>query len=152
MAGHPVSLAAPVRREEGEVTEEAPATRVVTARSAKRAAAVFHVGNMLAVAVPVPLGILWLGASMLFYALNRHHPNPEVGHSIQRGAYVFYGVAGFVTAAAIFIPGGGLVWWLAAWALAALVIVPFSVRELWRLRRARWSDLTLGPAEQEAGA
>ncbi len=134
------------------MTEEAPTTRVVTARSAKRAAAVFHIGNVLAVAVPLPLGILWLGASMLLYALNRHHPNPEVGHSIQRGAYVFYGVAGFVTAAAIFIPGGGLAWWLAAWALAAAVVVPFSAWELWRLRRARWADLTLGPAEREAGA
>jgi len=119
--------------------------RVVTARSAKRDAALFHLGSILAVLVPVPLGILWLGASMLFYALNRHHPNPEVGRSVQRGAYVFYGVAGFVTAAAIFIPGGGLGWWLAAWALAVAAVVPFSVWELWRLRRARWEDLVLAP-------
>ncbi len=125
--------------------EEAAASRIVTARSAKRAAAIFHIGSILAVLVPVPLGILWLGASMLFYALERHHPNPEVGRSIQRGAYVFYGVAGFVTAAAIFIPGGGLAWWLAAWVLAAALVVPFSLWELWRLKRARWEDLALGP-------
>lgn len=126
--------------------EGALAPRIVTARSAKRDAAVFHLGSILAVLVPVPLGILWLGASMLFYALNRHHPNPEVGRSIQRGAYVFYGVAGFVTAAALFIPGGGLAWWLAAWALAAALVVPLSLRELWRIRQARWEDLALGQA------
>ena len=36
--------------------------------------------------------MLWLGLSMLVYAMNRHHPNPKVGHYTQQAAYRFYGV------------------------------------------------------------
>ncbi|MCK7581443.1 MAG: hypothetical protein MZV65_41295 [Chromatiales bacterium] len=50
--------------------------------------------------MPFPLLIFWFGASMLVYALNRHHPNPKVGHYTQQAAYRFYGVTGFFVAIA----------------------------------------------------
>lgn len=121
--------------------------RVIRARTARNAAAVFHYGNILAIMLPIPLGLLWLGASMVVYAMNRHHPNPRVGQSVQRGAYVFYGVTGFFTAAATFIPGGGWQYYLAAWALAALVIIPWSVAELIRIQRGSWEDVVLPGGE-----
>ena len=79
---------------------------------------------MVAILVPFPLLIFWFGASMLVYAMNRHHPNPKVGHYTQQAAYRFYGVTGFFVVVATFIPGGGWIWYLTAWTLAALVLIP----------------------------
>jgi hypothetical protein len=112
-------------------------------RKARAAAAVFNYGNIIAVIVPVPLGMLWLGASMLAYAMNRHHPDPKVGHYTQQAAYRFYGVSGFFVAVATFIPGGGWNYYLAAWALAAAILIPWSIFDLIRIRRDRWNDLQL---------
>ena len=61
-------------------------------------------GNLVAILIPFPLLIFWFGASMLVYALNRHHPDPRVGHYTQQAAYRFYGVTGFFVAVATFIP------------------------------------------------
>ena len=115
---------------------------------ARSAAAVFNYGNIIAIIVPVPLGMLWLGLSMLVYAMNRHHPNPRVGHYTQQAAYRFYGIAGFFVAAATFIPGGGWTWYLAAWAMAAAILIPWSIVDLIRIRRERWDDLHL-PVESQ---
>ncbi len=109
--------------------------RMVPGRKARSAAAVFNIGNIVAIIVPIPLGMLWLGMSMLVYAMNRHHPNPKVGHYTQQAAYRFYGITGFFVAAATFIPGGGWDYYLAAWALAALILVPWSILDLIRIRR-----------------
>jgi hypothetical protein len=87
--------------------------------------------------------MLWLGASMLAYAMNRHHPDPKVGHYTQQAAYRFYGVSGFFVAVATFIPGGGWNYYLAAWALAAAILIPWSIFDLIRIRRDRWNDLQL---------
>ncbi|VAW77272.1 FIG01182189: hypothetical protein [hydrothermal vent metagenome] len=108
---------------------------------ARRAAAVFNYGNILAILVPIPLGMLWLGMSMLVYAMNRHHPNEKVGHYTQQAAYRFYAVTGFFVAAATFIPGGGLTYYLIAWAFAALILIPWSIIDLLRIRRDTWSDM-----------
>ena len=81
--------------------------RMVSGRKARAAATVFNIGNIVAIIVPIPLGMLWLGMSMLVYAMNRHHPNQKVGHYTQQAAYRFYGITGFFVAAAAFIPGGG---------------------------------------------
>ncbi len=112
-------------------------------RKARAAAAVFNYGNIIAVIVPVPLGMLWLGASMLVYAMNRHHPDPKVGHYTQQAAYRFYGVSGFFVAVATFIPGGGWNYYLVSWALAAAILIPWSIFDLIRIRRDRWDDLQL---------
>lgn len=112
-------------------------------RRSRSAAAVFNYGNIIAMVVPVPLGMLWLGLSMLVYAMNRHHPDPKVGHYTQQAAYRFYGVTGFFVAVATFIPGGGWNYYLAAWALGAVILIPWSIFDLVRIRRDRWEDLQI---------
>lgn len=112
-------------------------------RKARAAASIFNIGNVVAILVPIPLGMLWLGMSMLVYAMNRHHPNEKVGHYTQQAAYRFYGVTGFFVAAATFIPGGGWNYYLTAWAMAALVLIPWSIVDLVRIRRDDWLDMEL---------
>ena len=89
---------------------------------------------------------------MVVYAMNRHHPNPKVGHYTQWAAYRFYGVAGFFTVVATFIPGGelgnSLTYYLIAWALAALVIIPWSIIDLVRIYRDEWVDIPLDDGVQ----
>jgi hypothetical protein len=116
---------------------------ILPGRKARGAAAVFNYGNIIAVIVPVPLGMLWLGASMLVYAMNRHHPDPKVGHYTQQAAYRFYGVSGFFVAVATFIPGGAGSYYLMAWGLAAVILIPWSIFNLILIRRDRWDDLQL---------
>ncbi|HED16506.1 MAG TPA: hypothetical protein ENI64_06835 [Gammaproteobacteria bacterium] len=100
-------------------------------------------GNIVAILLPLPLGLLWLGGSMIIYAMNRHHPNQRVGHYTQQAAYRFYGVTGFFVAIATFIPGNGWKWYLIAWALAALVIIPWSILDIVRIRRENWQDVAI---------
>jgi hypothetical protein len=116
-------------------------THLLTGRRARAAAGLFNYGNILAVLLPIPLGILWVAVSMLVYAMNRHHPNEKVGHYTQQAAYRFYGIAGFFVAAATFIPGEGLTYYLVAWFAAALILIPWSVLDLVRISRDRWQDL-----------
>jgi len=119
----------------------------VPGHKARMAASIFNIGNIVAIIVPIPLGMLWLGLSMLVYAMNRHHPNEKVGHYTQQAAYRFYGVTGFFVAAATFIPGGGWDYYLLAWALAALVLVPWSIIDLVRIRRDQWQDTEFARGE-----
>ncbi len=111
----------------------------IPAASARRAAMLFPLGNIVAMLVPVPLGIFWLGASMAVYTMNRHHPNPRVGEFTQRAAYALYGVAGLVVVVATFF-GTQLYLWLLTWALSALVIIPLSIHDILKIRRTRWTD------------
>lgn len=117
--------------------------RQLPGRKARTAAALFNIGNIIAILVPIPLGMLWLGLSMLVYAMNRHHPNEKVGYYTQHAAYRFYAITGFFVAAATFIPGGGWHYYLVAWALAALVLIPWSIVDLVRIRRDDWVDVEL---------
>jgi hypothetical protein len=129
---------------ESEFSEAVGAgVHLVPGQKARSAASIFNYGNIVAIIVPVPLGMLWLGLSMLVYAMNRHHPNEKVGFYTQQAAYRFYGIAGFFVAAATFIPGGGWNYYLAAWAVAALILVPWSIVDLIRIRRDHWEDLEL---------
>ena len=116
--------------------------RIARGSSARTAAAIMNYGNIITIVI-IPLIIFWFGASMLVYAMNRHHPNPKVGHYTQWAAYRFYGVTGFFTAAAVFIPGSGWTYYLIAWALAALVIIPWSILDLMRIYRDEWVDIPL---------
>lgn len=116
---------------------------MVSGLSARKAAQLFNIGNIVAILLPLPLGLLWLGGSMIIYAMNRHHPNPRVGHYTQQAAYRFYGVSGFFVAAATFIPGNGWTWYLIAWALAALIIIPWSLLDIMRIRSETWHDVAI---------
>mgnify|MGYP000411579774 CR=1 FL=1 len=118
-------------------------TTFVSGASARKAAQLFNIGNIVAILLPLPLGLLWLGGSMIIYAMNRHHPNQRVGHYTQQAAYRFYGVTGFFVAIATFIPGNGWKWYLIAWALAALVIIPWSILDIVRIRRENWQDVAI---------
>jgi hypothetical protein len=82
--------------------------------------------------------------------MNRHHPNPRVGHYTQQAAYRFYGISGFFVVIATFIPGGGLNYYLAAWGLAAAILVPWSMLDLVRIRRERWDDMQIPVEENDA--
>lgn len=115
----------------------------VSGRRARTAAVLFNIGNIVAIMVPIPLGMLWLGASMLVYAMNRHHPNEKVGHYTQQAAYRFYGITGFFVAAATFIPGGGWDYYLVAWGLAALILIPWSILDLVKIGRDHWEDIDI---------
>lgn len=123
-------------------TGTAAVTRI-SGRSARFATSLFHYGCIAAILLPIPLGLLWLGASIVVYAMNRHHPNPKVGHYTQRMAYVFYGVAGFFVAVGIFFSGTSWVPYAVAWAVGAVIVIPWAVLELLRIRRDTWEDLTL---------
>jgi len=103
----------------------------------------FRFRNILAILAPIPLGMLWLAVSMLVYAMNRHHPDEKVGHYTQQAAYRFYAITGFFVAAATFIPGGGWGYYVIAWALAAGVLIPWSILDLIRIRRDQWDDMEL---------
>ena len=122
-----------------EPSTDAAGSTPIPAASARRSAMLFPIGNIIAMLIPVPLGIFWLGASMAVYTLNRHHPNPLVGEFTQRSAYRLYGVAGFVVVVATFF-GTQLYLWLITWALSALIIIPLSIRDLLRIRRMTWMD------------
>ena len=124
-------------------TENTPVGKMLRASESRRAAGMLNIGNIVAILLPVPLLIFWFGASMLVYAMNRHHPDKRVGHYTQQAAYRLYGVTGFFTAAATFIPGGGWTWYIVAWVAAALVLIPWSVLDLRRIRREDWADIIL---------
>jgi hypothetical protein len=129
---------------------EAPAApaKIATAKRARGAAASFNIGNIIAILVPLPLGMLWFGMSMLVYALNRHHPNEKVGHYIQKAAYRFYGITGFFVAAATFIPGNDWTYYLIAWAAAGFILVPWSVYDLIKISNDTWVDTPI-PEESD---
>ena len=112
--------------------------RMVPGRKARAAATVFNIGNIVAIIVPIPLGMLWLGMSMLVYT--------------QQAAYRFYGITGFFVAAATFIPGGGWDYYLLAWGLAALVLVPWSIIDLVRIRQDQWEDIELVEQNHESSS
>lgn len=118
-------------------------THVVTGRRARTAATLFNYGNIVSILLPVPIGILWVGVSMLVYAMNRHHPNEKVGHYTQQAAYRFYGITGFFVAAATFIPGKGLMYYLIAWGAAAAIIIPWSILDIIRISRDDWQDMEI---------
>ncbi len=126
-----------------EQSEDTIIGKVARGSSARRAASLMNYGNLVAILIPFPLLIFWFGASMLVYALNRHHPDPRVGHYTQQAAYRFYGVTGFFVAVATFIPGGGWIWHLAAWIVAALILIPWSILDLRRIYREDWADILL---------
>ena len=129
------------------MTSSATPSTIISAASSQRSASLMNYGNIVSILLPVPLLIFWFGASMLVYAMNRHHPDERVGHYTQQAAYRFYGITGFFTAAATFIPGGGWTYYLIAWGLAAAVLIPWSIMDLLKIRREDWQELTLAAVQ-----
>ncbi len=121
-----------------EAVEEHTPTRI-SGNSARRAASWFNWGNIVAMIVPLPLAIFWTGLSMLVYALNRHHPNPKVGHYTQQAAYRFYAIAGTAVVIGTFAPPS-VMFYLVLWAIAALIIIPWSLYDLYRIKQDTWED------------
>ena len=135
----------------------------VSARSARRTAALFNYGNIIAmvpglllapyILLARPTGvmtvllfilmmvppILWFGVSMVIYAMARHHPDPQVGHFTQQAAYRFYGMFGLIIPVGTFY---GTDWrlWILTGGVIALVLIPWSVLALRQIARATWQD------------
>lgn len=124
--------------------QEQDKSKVVTAESAKKTAKIFYYGNILAVLIPFPVFVLWFGASMLVYALFRHHPNPRVGYYTQIGAYHYYGLAGALVPILTFAPGDFFVkYWLPLWIVCAVVLIPLAIVQLRKINREQWQDTNL---------
>jgi hypothetical protein len=119
-----------------------PNTKVVTGQSAKNAAKFFNYGNILAILIPMPFVPLWFGGSMLFYAFNRHHPNPKVGHYTQQAAYRFYALTGFLVVAGTFFPVE-IIYYLVFWAVSALIIIPWSIYDIRKINQDTWEDVVI---------
>jgi multisubunit Na+/H+ antiporter MnhB subunit len=115
-------------------------TRTIRARAARRSATIFNYGNLLAVLIPMPVGVLWFAASIAVYIMFRHHPNPRVGHYTQWAAYRFYGLVGLVVVIATFY-GTSLQAWLITWAVLAAVLIPWTLYDLFIIyKREQWQD------------
>ena len=107
--------------------------------AAKRSAMLFNIGNLIAIVIPVPVGILWLGASIAVYTMLRHHPDPRVGHYTQWAAYRFYGLVGLVVVIATFF-STSLLAWIITWAILAAIIIPWTIYDLVRIHKEDWQD------------
>jgi hypothetical protein len=144
----------------------APSTpQNISAASSRMAARLFSLGNIVAtlpgliVAPIILLGqpeqtsmifmfilmvvppILWFGISIIVYIIARHHPNPRVGHYTQWAAYRFYGMFGIVIPVGTFY---GTQWqlWIATGGIVALILIPWSLLDLFRIQREQWQDIT----------
>ncbi|VAX01624.1 FIG01182189: hypothetical protein [hydrothermal vent metagenome] len=120
-------------------SEQHPITKTITAKKARKAAGLFNIGNIISMLLPFPIGIFWVGFSMVVYAMNRHHPNEKVGYYTQQAAYRFYGIIGFVVVVAIFF-GTEIRYWLITWAICAGILIPWSIFDLIRIRKDTWQD------------
>lgn len=100
----------------------------------------FSFGNLAAVSFP-PFFVLWFGASILIYAIYRHHPNKRVGFYTQRAAYYYYGLAGLLVPILTFAPNGFIkMYWPWLWVICALVMVVLSVLLLRKINSETWED------------
>ncbi|HQT42378.1 MAG TPA: hypothetical protein PLD79_00190 [Halothiobacillus sp.] len=118
--------------------------KIATGASARSAAKWFNYGTLIAVLIPVPLFIFWTGLSMLIYALNKHHPNHKVGEYTQKAAYRFYGVAGASVAVAVFFPPH-ILYYLVIWGIAVLILIPWTLRDLYLINHDTWVDVAIEP-------
>ncbi|MGD8785267.1 MAG: hypothetical protein PVG75_12565 [Thioalkalispiraceae bacterium] len=123
-------------------------SRVISAVASRRSAAIFNYGNLLAILIPMPIGVLWFAASIAVYIMFRHHPNPKVGHYTQWAAYRFYGLVGLVVVVATFY-GTSLQAWLLTWAAVAIILIPWTLFDLYLIfRKEEWQDMVV-PVEDE---
>lgn len=120
----------------------------VTAAQCRRSAQLFILGSILSV-VAFPLIMIWIAASIFVYASAAHHPDHRVGEFQRWAGYRFYGLVGTLVVALNFSGemkhwvGGGLNLLLAVWLLSILVVVPLGIRDLIRISRENWQDMTV---------
>ena len=145
------------------------ARQKISAGSSRMAARLFSLGNIIAmlpglVVAPIILfgqpdrtsmifmfilmvvpPILWFGISIIVYIIARHHPNPRVGHYTQWAAYRFYGMFGIVIPVGTFF---GTQWqlWIVTGGVVALILIPWSLLDLFRIQREPWQDITIEEA------
>lgn len=146
-----------------ESNPAAPEIVRIDAARARRSARLFSLGNLFAtlpglILAPLilltrPEGttmiymfvlmmvppILWFGISIMVYIIARHHPDPKVGEYTQHAAYRYYGMFGIVIPVGTFF---GTNWqlWILTGGIVALVLIPWSVWDLWRINRDDWQD------------
>lgn len=123
--------------------------RTFTAASSRFASSLFNYGNITAVLLPIPFGLIWIGLSIMVYAMNRHHPDPKVGYYTQRACYRFYGISGSFVVIASSFPGKALYYYAGSWLVAAVLLVPLSIRELYLIRREHWVDIDVPVPESQ---
>ena len=119
--------------------------RAIPAEKCRFAAQIFNIATIVAVLIPLPLLMIWVGASMFVYAANAHYPDDRVAHYTRRAGFRFYGVAG-----AMVIFGQPIVSWLggfkgvlAIWAIFAVALIPMAVWEIFKARREEWRDIVV---------
>lgn len=143
---------------------------ILSAANQRRAASWFNYGNLIVIilaGIPLLLAgsasrktmifatagaiipiILWFGGSMLLYALNKHHPNPKVGHYTQWAAYRFYAITGSLVVIGTFFPSD-IRYYQAFWAVAAIILIPWSIIDLRRIQRDDWRPLQVPARTKE---
>lgn len=140
--------------------------KTITAKSARTTASLFNYGNIIAmlpglfvvptlmfgsaermsmifmsIAIIVPM-ILWFGISIMVYIIARHHPNERVGHYTQQAAYRYYGVVGLIVVVGSFF-GTNANYWLMTWIVCALILVPWTLFDLFKIYKEQWHDSTV---------
>ena len=121
-------------------TQTTATSRTISAVSARRSATIFNYGNLLAILIPMPIGVLWFAASIAVYIMFSHHPNSRVGHYTQWAAYRFYGLVGMVVVVATFF-GTSLLVWLVTWAVLAVIMIPWTVYDLILIyKKENWQE------------
>ena len=122
--------------------------KLITAAQCRRSAQIFIIGSILAVIVP-PLIMVWVAASIFVYASAAHHPDQRVVEYQRWAGYRFYGITGSLVVLLNFtgelkaLLGGTFTMWMTVWAVCVLVVVPLGIRDLMRIGRENWRDLTI---------
>lgn len=153
-----------------EHTNDTTPGAIIPAANQRRAASWFDYGNLIVIClagIPLLLAgnatgktmifatagaiipiILWFGGSMLLYALNKHHPNPKVGHYTQWAAYRFYAVTGSLIVIGTFFPSD-ITYYQVFWAIAAAILIPWSIIDLRKIQRDDWQPMQTPAREEE---
>lgn len=120
--------------------------KTITAKQQMRSAQSFPFFSTVAILVPILIPI-WIAASIFVYAAASCHPNPKICDYIQYSAYRFYGVIGALVAILNFSPQlvkmAGSPFQLAGiiWVICILVVVPYGIRDLIRIKKEPWQDM-----------
>ncbi len=125
--------------------------RALSAQSCRFSAQIFNLASIVAVLLPLPLLMIWVGASMFVYAANAHHPDERVARYTRRAGFRFYAVAGSLVIAGqpIISTLGAVKGVIVIWILLALGIIPAALWDIFKARREVWRDILLEVAVNE---
>jgi hypothetical protein len=125
--------------------------KTITAAEQKRAAKLFtQLSCVATVLMPliIPM-LLWIAASIFVHASIAHHPNQRVRDYLYPSGYRFYGVVGTLVVILNFSPqmakwaGGWPHLAIIIWTVSFLVIVVPGVRDIFRVNKEDWQDMTV---------